>query len=325
MDSVYVLDYYDLADLIRKNLPSAKQATDATVIWKINPFKINFHHYPRLKYLSTFLSSHQTLTQKDSLIRTGLDVYGSNFYDLHPYAILSNQEINMPSGYLIKYPSLGKFGWIVKPPDWFGGKGINVFWNFKLRNEAISKSKPEYSEHWIVQKYVERPLIIEDRKFDIRMYVLLTQTNIYLYRDGFVRLTGKTYEYRSTDPQINLTNVALIKGLGADLNVRFLDFLIDNGIQIDLIYNFIEQLVPLFQRAQEIEKEEAKNYKFQTFEIVGLDILIDENHKCWLLEINKYPFGPIPSVKKEIYPKLVEDTFKLIFKDDVLSTKYIEL
>ena len=48
------------------------------------------------------------------------------------------------------------------------------------------------AEPYIVQKYISEPLIIGGKKFDMRLYVLVTNYNpltVYLYKNGFARFT----------------------------------------------------------------------------------------------------------------------------------------
>ncbi len=52
-------------------------------------------------------------------------------------------------------------------------------------------------EPYIVQRYINNPLLIGNKKFDLRIYVLVTSHNpltIYLYRSGFGRFTHYRYD-----------------------------------------------------------------------------------------------------------------------------------
>lgn len=44
---------------------------------------------------------------------------------------------------------------------------------------------------FVIQKYVERPFLIEKRKFDIRVWVLLTQSmDLYFFKEGYIRTSA---------------------------------------------------------------------------------------------------------------------------------------
>jgi len=61
------------------------------------------------------------------------------------------------------------------------------------------------------------PLLIGGKKFDLRIYVLVTTYDpltIYLYREGFGRFTHTAYSNKAADmqnTQMHLTNVAIQK------------------------------------------------------------------------------------------------------------------
>eukprot|EP00388_Colpodella_angusta_P005068 GDKJ01015970.1.p1 GENE.GDKJ01015970.1~~GDKJ01015970.1.p1 ORF type:complete len:616 (+),score=67.45 GDKJ01015970.1:278-1849(+) len=78
---------------------------------------------------------------------------------------------------------------IMKPNAGCQGKGIVL-----SKNPISSVETPE---DYVVQEYIDRPLLIEGRKFDLRVYCLVTSLkypSIFVYNDGLVRLCAEAYE-----------------------------------------------------------------------------------------------------------------------------------
>ena len=74
------------------------------------------------------------------------------------------------------------------------------------------------NEHYVVQRYMHKPYLIDGFKFDLRIYVLLSGVNplrIYVYKEGLARFA--TVPYESPTPQnlsnlfMHLTNYAINK------------------------------------------------------------------------------------------------------------------
>lgn len=65
----------------------------------------------------------------------------------------------------------------------------------------------------IIQKYIENPLLYKGRKFDIRMFALITwvqgSMKLYFYQDGYVRTSSVQYDLSFYDREIHLTNEAI--------------------------------------------------------------------------------------------------------------------
>ena len=73
-------------------------------------------------------------------------------------------------------------------------------------------------EHYVVQRYMHKPYLIDGYKFDLRLYVLLAGVNplrVFLYKEGLARFA--TVPYESPAPAnlgnlfMHLTNYAINK------------------------------------------------------------------------------------------------------------------
>jgi hypothetical protein len=66
---------------------------------------------------------------------------------------------------------------------------------------------------FIIQKYIERPLLIHKRKFDIRVWVLLThEHDLYFFPEGYLRTSGSEFNIdlnNVDDAFVHLTNNAV--------------------------------------------------------------------------------------------------------------------
>ena len=76
---------------------------------------------------------------------------------------------------------------------------------------------------YVVQKYIHNPQLIGGKKFDLRLYVLVTSyapLTVYMYRSGFARFSSYRYNTNAKnlgDTYVHLTNVAVQKtGPGFD-------------------------------------------------------------------------------------------------------------
>ena len=109
-----------------------------------------------------------------------------------------------------------KNNWIVKPGENTNcGQGITVVKDIREVMSLIN-SRGSSERTYIIQKYIDYPLLVHKRKFDFRCYGMLTSIGGSLkgfaYHDGYVRTSCREFSLDDvTDQYIHLTNDAIQK------------------------------------------------------------------------------------------------------------------
>ncbi|XP_064611159.1 probable tubulin polyglutamylase TTLL9 isoform X1 [Liolophura sinensis] len=196
--------------------------------------------------------------------------------------------------------------WIMKPVAKSQGKGIFLFrklkditdWKKGQYNPQIDPNK-EGPETYVVQRYIERPYLIGGRKFDIRVYVLVqsySPLKAWLYRSGFARFSNTRFSLNSIDDTyIHLTNVAVQKTApdydpekGCKWSAQQLRQYLRAKHGLEAVKNCFRLMDEIFIMSLQSVQRVMINDK-HCFELYGYDILLDEDLKPWLIEINSSP------------------------------------
>lgn len=188
--------------------------------------------------------------------------------------------------------------WIAKPAAGTRGVGIFVWasWGELVAQLAHNPAGPEL----VVQKYVERPLLVFGRKFDLRQFVLVTSLNpltVFVSDDCYVRFSSAPYNASNLDPLIHLTNHQVQKhhipagdaALGIHGNQwplaslkRHLGFGAWDAVVKPRIDRLIARTVAAWPARQQ-------SHRAMSFELLGFDIMLDDNLHPWLMEVNSDP------------------------------------
>eukprot|EP00826_Nyctotherus_ovalis_P048661 TRINITY_DN5755_c0_g1_i5.p1 TRINITY_DN5755_c0_g1~~TRINITY_DN5755_c0_g1_i5.p1 ORF type:complete len:761 (-),score=172.55 TRINITY_DN5755_c0_g1_i5:526-2808(-) len=167
---------------------------------------INLQRYYRLNGLDPFLTLPLTFH-----IREG--VADPQFAKFTKYYSKLNKKLRSATKRSAK---LEKNVWIIKPGEYSNrGCGISIMQDYSEIKEFIAENGRN-SHTYILQKYIEKPLLINKRKFDIRMYGMLTSINGvikgYFYEEGYIRTSCKEYTLKNlAQKAIHLTNDAVQK------------------------------------------------------------------------------------------------------------------
>ena len=78
------------------------------------------------------------------------------------------------------------------------------------QNAQINNASNVKADVFVLQKYIERPLLINQRKFDIRLWVMITpEHKCFLFKEGYIRMAGTKYDLSQQDLIVHLTNNAI--------------------------------------------------------------------------------------------------------------------
>ncbi|XP_001363239.2 tubulin monoglutamylase TTLL4 isoform X1 [Monodelphis domestica] len=227
--------------------------------------------------------------------------FGKKEFSFFPQSFILPQDAKL----LRKaWESSSRQKWIVKPPASARGIGIQVIHKWS----QLPKRRP-----LLVQRYLHKPYLISGSKFDLRIYVYVTSYDplrIYLFTDGLVRFASCKYSSSMKslgNKFIHLTNYSINKKnteyqANTDENAcqghkwalkALWNYLSQKGVNSDAIWEKIKDVVVKTIIASEpYVTSLLKMYvrrPYSCHELFGFDIMLDENLKPWVLEVNISP------------------------------------
>lgn len=217
--------------------------------------------------------------------------------------------------------------WIVKPAGKSRGRGIGCFNSLAdiRRHCQLERISPE--DRYIVQKYIECPLVVRNRKFDIRQWVLVTDWNpltVHFYDECYVRFCAEDFTLSDLSVFSHLSNNSIAK-----YSDRFESDDISEGNMWSLAQfrAFLKETFgdaslwesrvrPAMERATVLSLKAARDgvqNRKGSFDVYGLDFVVDTELNAWLLEINASPsMEHSTPVTSRLCAEVAEDTLKIV-------------
>ncbi|NXP60016.1 TTLL5 polyglutamylase, partial [Chloropsis cyanopogon] len=219
--------------------------------------------------------------------------------------------------------------WIVKPVASSRGRGVYLINN---PNQIIVE------DNVLVSRYISNPLLIDDFKFDVRLYVLVTSYDplvVYLYEEGLARFATVRYDQASKNIKnqfMHLTNYSVNKKSGDYVSCddpevedygnkwsmsAMLRYLKQEGRDTAALMANVEDLIIKTLVSAELSIASAcksfLSHRGSCFELYGFDVLIDDTLKPWLLEVNLSPSLACDSpLDLKIKASMLSDMFTLV-------------
>lgn len=175
------------------------------------------------------------------------------------------------------------------------GAGITVTDNLREYREQWDKCEAN-AFNYVAQHYIEHPMLIKNRKFDMRVYILVASTQPYIvfFNPGYIRRSLAEYKPTSTDKSDVLTNYH-VQVTRSDFSPadalwsfsQFIDYLKSEKLcqacgDVEIQLAKIARLV--FDAGREYYVRHPGS-----FQIVGLDFMIDSYLRPMFIEGNVSP------------------------------------
>ena len=224
------------------------------------------------------------------------------------------------------------------------------------RKEGLKLTKNIYDildgvnlNYKVVQKYINNLYLINGRKVNLRIYVLVVIKNnviyFYLCKNGKCIYTNKKYNDNDLDFESNITSYhldmnvykenprsfyELKKYMNNDINnninnninndinnennLKYNNKNIESNSNCDILFKNIYTNMKKICKCISKNLYQSNNIKGTiSFQLFGADVIFDEDLNPYLLEMNKGPdMNPRDIIDKKMKTKVQEDMFKIV-------------
>jgi len=296
--------------------------------------------------LISHFPNHYELTRKDLMVKNIKRFQKQVRREGKPHGLTAEDLDIIPATYVLpqdyalfveEYRRAPNSTWIMKPSSKSQGKGIFLINKLsQIKKWSSNSSMPpalrNSSESYVVSRYVDNPLLIGGKKFDLRLYVVVTSyrpLTVYMSRLGFGRFCSAKYtteEGELDNEFVHLTNVAIQKHGDEYNSAHGNKWTLDNirlyleatrGLEAtDQLFRDMEACVVNSLRAVQGIMVNDRH----CFELYGYDLLIDANLKPWLVEVNASPSLTTTTTSDRLLKfKVINDVLNLVTPPEWLA------
>ena len=249
-------------------------------------------------------------------------------YNYHPESFILPGDYDLMKEKFKNFKASKDDIWLIKPEKGSLANGIKFIYNFK-----------DIPQKGFISRYIYNPHLLYGTKYHLRLYVLITgysPMKLYLFNEGMVKRASEKYEYDLdklkiknavfTNTFVNRNSKNYIRDInfdsekGSEWSISTLrKYFLKRRINFDeVIWTQIKDIVIKTQMTIQLEErkilKEFNNIKNNNlFEFYGIDVMIDDKLKVWLLEYNISPFLEMHNIINQINnKKLIADIYNLV-------------
>ena len=257
--------------------------------------------------------NHYELTRKDLMVknlkrmkrqleRTDTHAEASK-YNFFPATFVLPAEYGL---FLEEFKRTPGSTWIMKPVGRAQGKGIFLFNKLNQisdwKKDHKWKADGPQAEAYVAQRYIESPYLVGGKKFDMRLYMLVTSFSplkVWMHRGGFCRFSATQFNKdiaKDIDNlYMHLTNHSIQKTAGDYEKGNDLKWGIRN-LKMHLMTRhgkekvekaFYEMQLTMVRTLLAVQKTMIQDK--HCFELYGYDLMLDSELNTWLIEVNASP------------------------------------
>jgi len=301
------------------------------ILWTNNHPKLHYYEGLNEYQKINHLPGGSEITRKDKICANIVKQqvkHGKEAFDIIPDTYMLPEEFADFYDHYYKLKANGEFNlWIVKPNALSRGRGIYL---------VSEPSEIPVENFCVVSRYVRNPLLINGLKFDIRLYIVVTSVDplrIYVYNEGLIRFCTEKFDLTKKDNKFShLTNYSINKksekyvpnkeanedDTGQKWSVTALNkYMEKNSIDIlqvwTRIYDLIIKTIIACEPALYINYKKTALYRTNCFELYGFDVLLDDQLRPWLMEVNLTPsLACDAALDHLVKSNMVADMFTLV-------------